>query len=96
LDDQCGVCGCLLTSDYVDHVGHEQLSSDDACIAHLKSQLADARLCAEVVRVQGADAIEYAWGIIANAFGGNWEQATPEWRQAAEVWRDRYITPRSA
>ena len=53
-------------------------------------------LCAEVVRVQGADAIDDAWGIIANAFGGNWDQASPEWRQAAERWRDRHITRRSS
>lgn len=42
------------------------------------------------------DAIETAWGIIANAFGGNWDLASPEWRQAAERWRDLYITRRSA
>jgi len=45
--------------------------------------------------VQGADAIDDAWGIIANANGGNWEQADPKWRQAAERWRDRYITRRA-
>jgi hypothetical protein len=43
-EDKCDVCGCLLTADYGDHVGHDQLSADDACIAHLKAQLADARL----------------------------------------------------
>jgi len=29
--------------------------------------------------------IETAWGIIANV---NWEQQSPEWRAAAERWRD--------
>jgi hypothetical protein len=43
-EDQCDVCGCLLTADYGDHVGYEQLSNDDACIAHLKTQLADIRV----------------------------------------------------
>lgn len=35
--------------------------------------------------------LELAWGIIANAFGGDWSQASPEWREAAEKWRDRWI-----
>lgn len=34
--------------------------------------------------------IEQAWGIIANAGGGNWELETKEWQTAADQWRDRY------
>lgn len=34
--------------------------------------------------------LEAAWGIIANAFHGDWDQATPQWREAAENWRDAY------
>lgn len=34
--------------------------------------------------------LEAAWGLIANAFGGNWNDASPEWREAAERWRDAY------
>lgn len=34
--------------------------------------------------------LELAWGLIANAQGGNWDAASPEWREAAERWRDRY------
>lgn len=34
--------------------------------------------------------LEAAWGIIANAFHGNWDEASPEWREAAENWRDAY------
>ena len=49
-------------------------------------------LCAEVVRMSKADAIEIAWGIIANAHGGDWSKATPEWRAAAERWRDQHVT----
>ena len=41
----------------------------------------------EVERLQ--DDIETAWGIIANAYGGDWEQASAEWRAAAERWRDK-------
>lgn len=36
--------------------------------------------------------IELAWGLIANAYGGNWEKASDEWRVAAERWRDEYMT----
>lgn len=34
------------------------------------------------------DLCETAWGVIANAYGGNWEDASDEWREAAERWRD--------
>lgn len=36
------------------------------------------------------DLIEAAWGLIANANGGDWDSAPPEWRTAAEGWRDAY------
>lgn len=36
------------------------------------------------------DLNEAAWGIIANAFGGDWSKASDEWREAAECWRDAY------
>lgn len=31
-----------------------------------------------------------AWGIIANAFGGDWEKASAPWREAAGQWRDKW------
>lgn len=34
--------------------------------------------------------LELAWGIIANANGGDWSRATHEWQGAAVRWRDRY------
>lgn len=36
------------------------------------------------------DSMEAAWGIIANASGGNWDDPSqlPGWKQAAERWRD--------
>ena len=37
-----------------------------------------------------ANLIESAWGIIANAGGGNWDRETAEWRGAAERWRDEF------
>lgn len=35
--------------------------------------------------------LELAWGVIANAGGGNWELETTEWQGAAAVWRDQYF-----
>lgn len=32
-----------------------------------------------------------AWVLIANAQGGNWEQAPRDWQQAAMAWRDEYF-----
>jgi hypothetical protein len=37
-----------------------------------------------------SDLIEAAWGIIANAGGGNWKLETPEWQEAAARWREAY------
>lgn len=41
--------------------------------------------------------LEEAFGIIANAYGGDWTTASDEWRAAAERWRDRWHarTPRA-
>lgn len=35
--------------------------------------------------------LELAWGVIANVSGGNWEQQSPEWQEAAAKWRDRVM-----
>lgn len=37
-----------------------------------------------------ANLLEWAWGIIANAGGGNWELESQGWREAAARWRDAY------
>ena len=36
--------------------------------------------------------LELAWGLIANSYGGDWDQASEQsgWKVAAERWRDRY------
>lgn len=36
------------------------------------------------------DLLESAWGVIANANGGNWEDESPEWQEAARRWRDNW------
>ncbi len=55
---------------------------------HLDMGLHDAKV---KITDQG-DLLEVAWGIIANAHGGDWDKASPEWRSAAEAWRERYFT----
>lgn len=47
------------------------------------SLFADANLFVE--------AVETAWGIIANASGGNWDKESKDWKEAAERWRDQYV-----
>ncbi len=37
------------------------------------------------------EAVELAWGLIANANNGDWESANPGWKKAAEKWRDKYV-----
>lgn len=41
------------------------------------------------------EAIEAAWGLIANASGGDWSKESPEWQEAAARWRDRYMIDRT-
>ena len=36
------------------------------------------------------DLLDTAWTIIANAWSGDWDKATPEWHLAAIRWRDNY------
>lgn len=37
--------------------------------------------------------LELAWGLIANAYGGDWKSAPDDWRKAAERWRDEQYHP---
>ncbi|MDE1904893.1 MAG: hypothetical protein KGH75_00400 [Rhodospirillales bacterium] len=36
------------------------------------------------------DLLGSAWGLIANAHGGDWTKASDEWREAAEEWREDF------
>jgi hypothetical protein len=46
---------------------------------------------AEDVRPSSPSDLTYwAWTIIANAHGGNWDEASDEWRAAAIRWRDAF------
>lgn len=53
------------------------------------------RLRVEVVNLKGdkaslLDLAEMAWGVIANASGGNWHLERADWQEAAAKWRERY------
>jgi len=37
------------------------------------------------------DLLVTAWGIIANASGGNWDKESPEWVGAARRWHDDWL-----
>lgn len=35
-------------------------------------------------------ALDLAWGLVANAGGGDWGKESRTWKEAAEAWRDEY------
>jgi hypothetical protein len=39
------------------------------------------------------DGLELAWGLIANAYGSDWDSAPKDWRDAAIRWRDEVWHP---
>jgi hypothetical protein len=56
----------------------------------------DPRLAEAVAKRIGGllDGLEDAWGLIANAYGGDWDLAqNPAWKPAAERWRDEVWHP---
>lgn len=61
-------------------VGH--MVSEDALL--VITDLRTARRQA----AQALDGLEAAWGLIANAYDGNWDSAPAEWKTAAERWRE--------
>ena len=56
-------------------------------VAALESRLASA----ERERDAALNQLEWAWTIIANANGGDWDKAHPDWKKAAEKWRDEVM-----
>lgn len=46
----------------------------------------------ERLRTEYFEMLDSAWGLIANAGGGNWDLQTEEWRQAARRWCENYLT----
>ena len=49
----CETCGCPLEAVYGDHVGHEEMSGDGACIAYLKAKVKAHVRHEEELRVRG-------------------------------------------
>ena len=51
------------------------------------------RVEALLEKMSGSCLTELAWGLIANAYGGNWDLASEAsgWKAAAEKWRDDYF-----
>lgn len=43
----------------------------------------------EIKRLEESE--ELAWGLIANAYGGDWDLAPTVWKAAAERWRDQAL-----
>ena len=43
-----------------------------------------------IAETKEGELLQLAWGIIANAGGGDWTRETPEWREAAVRWREGY------
>lgn len=39
-----------------------------------------------------SEALQAAWGLLANVSGGDWEQQSSEWQEAMRRWRDTYLT----
>lgn len=51
-------------------------------------RLTETPLATGAAAGESDDTIMDAWGIIANAGGGDWTTQTPEWQAAAARWRD--------
>ena len=71
------------------HCRRRARSDDVYCHAHGARETTVHGLTAQ----EASDGLESAWGIIANAYGGDWDTAPPEWRKAAERWRDKVWHP---
>lgn len=55
--------------------------------------IADVDALVAAVRAEDTtalDAAEALWGVVANVSGSDWEQQSPEWREAARRARDLY------
>ena len=61
-----------------------------ALLDHEIAQWAEAGRLRQALTA-AADALETAWGVIANAGGGDWTRETEIWQGAAARWRGRYF-----
>lgn len=56
-----------------------------------RTPIFDAESSVEVSRLE--DALETAWGVVANVSNGNWNEQSTEWQEAAKRWRDECYHP---
>ena len=69
------------------------VSAKEAIIKELESSLGEMMFGKDIpipTLDEESELLESAWGLIANAGGGNWDLETERWRVAAKTWRDRY------
>jgi len=57
----------------------------EAALARLPAQALAERQALEL-------SLELAWGVIANAGGGDWSRESADWQSAAIKWRDQYFS----
>jgi uncharacterized small protein (DUF1192 family) len=63
---------------------------------HALDKANDRIAALEAERDRLDDGIEIAFGIIANAGGGDWTQESVQWQEAAARWRDAFYGPHCA
>ena len=68
------------------------LAAQAWCQKETSNKVMDVEIAKGVARIIDPllDSIEYAWTIIANANDGDWDKANPEWKKAAEKFRDEH------
>lgn len=62
------------------------------CAAYAGHAAYETKTALELHARQVAD-LEKAWAVIAHAYGGDWDRATPEWRGMAERFHDQVLRP---
>lgn len=74
-----------------------QLAGQAWCTDKTKSKIMDAELAEAFAGIldKHLEAEEIAWGIIANASGGDWTKQSSIWKEAAARWRDNYFLKHS-
>lgn len=91
IPDQEGIV--WLTCRAVRSVGEQFIAMADATEAGAQPTADDIAYFQSLIATypRPSEILDLAWGLIANAGGGDWDKETPEWRGAADRWRDLYF-----